>query len=206
MDVGTAVPHARCEVTSHLERCPSTPHAWVSPIGERVPLPLKVVIRGAGCRPAQECWRVTATADVRNGELILTSVVVSADAGLNVGVLQSSFRWQTPLDIVGVLVPALMASGSDPFDVALPIDKFPDAARLGFSGRRRLSDEFLAEIAERYLHFGRGYAKTLGAQYDVSPRTVVSWVEKARRRGILTTVAQGSLGGEVVRKPPQPKA
>jgi len=32
----------------------------------------------------------------------------------------------------------------------------------------------------------------------VSQRTVVSWVEKARRRGILTRVRPGSYGGEIV--------
>ena len=47
----------------------------------------------------------------------------------------------------------------------------------------------------------RGYAATLAQAYQVSPRTVVSWVEKARARGILTATTPGVAGGTV---PPRP--
>jgi hypothetical protein len=61
----------------------------------------------------------------------------------------------------------------------------------------RLTDEFLIEIATRYVMHGRGYAKAIAAQRNVSTRTVISWVEKARARGILTATTPGSVGGSV---------
>jgi transposase len=63
-----------------------------------------------------------------------------------------------------------------------------------------LSDPFLEEIAREYLRIGRGYARAIASERHVSERTVVSWVEKARRRGILTRVPPGSFGGTIVPK------
>ena len=44
---------------------------------------------------------------------------------------------------------------------------------------------------------GRGYARTIAAERNVSQRTVVSWIEKARARGILSATTAGRMGGEV---------
>ena len=64
----------------------------------------------------------------------------------------------------------------------------------------RLTDAFLEVIAVRYLRLGRGYAKAIAAERNVSPRTVVSWIEKARERGILTGTSPGSMGGSLARR------
>jgi hypothetical protein len=45
----------------------------------------------------------------------------------------------------------------------------------------------------------------MAAERHVSPRTVVSWIEKARRRGILTRVPQGGYGGEIIPRSRRPK-
>ena len=56
------------------------------------------------------------------------------------------------------------------------------------------------QVARDYLAIGRGYATAMSIEHGVSPRTVVSWVEKARQRGILTPVPKGGFGGRVVSK------
>ncbi len=70
----------------------------------------------------------------------------------------------------------------------------------------RLTAGFLEAVAHEYLTIGRGYARAIAAERGVTERAVVSWVEKARRRGILTREPAGSYGGEVVpksrRRPP----
>ena len=63
-----------------------------------------------------------------------------------------------------------------------------------------LGDAFLEDVARQYLAIGRGYARAIAAERHVSQRTVVSWIEKARRRGILTRVPAGSFGGTIVPK------
>ena len=49
-----------------------------------------------------------------------------------------------------------------------------------------------------------GYAQAIAAERGIAERTVVSWVEKARRRGILTKVPAGSNGDEVVPRSHRP--
>lgn len=62
-----------------------------------------------------------------------------------------------------------------------------------------LSDEFLTTIAREYLVRGRGYAASLAEEYFATPRTVVSWIEKARARGILSPPpTSGSTGGQLL--------
>ncbi len=111
--------------------------------------------------------------------------------------LQRNFRWATPLDIVTITVPELLAAGLDPYQFSYPPSGFPEAASVERAAPTRLTDEFLTEIAARYVLIGRGYAKKIAAQRHVSPRTVVSWIEKARERGILSGTTSGSVGGTV---------
>ena len=66
--------------------------------------------------------------------------------------------------------------------------------------RRQPSDEFLEEIAQQYLAVGRGYAEVIASERGVARRTVVSWVEKARKRGILSATKPGSSGGSLLVK------
>ena len=62
-------------------------------------------------------------------------------------------------------------------------------------------ETFLEAIVARYLALGRGYAKAIAVERNVSPRTVVSWIEKARARGILTATTPGSFGGKLASAP-----
>ena len=91
-------------------------------------------------------------------------------------------------------------AGIDPFEFDLPLTGFPEAASLGRPLNAPHTEEFLEQIAREYLTIGRGYARTIAAERHVSERTVVSWVEKARRQGILTRVRPGSYGGEIVQR------
>ena len=143
-------------------------------------------------------WSFTATVDLRDGEPRLVRVVVEGRGGLDHGRLQREFRWASPLEVVRRAVPALLERGIDPFTYHYPSEGFPEAAELEVDRGWRLTDAFLEEIARRYLDLGRGYARTIAAERAVTPRTAVSWVEKARRRGILSRVKPGSHGGHII--------
>lgn len=83
--------------------------------------------------------------------------------------------------------------------MTLPVSGFPVVAIQPLRHRRTITDEFLVAIAREYLTRGRGYAASLAQEYSVSPRTVVSWVEKARARGILSPPpSSGSAGGRLL--------
>lgn len=100
------------------------------------------------------------------------------------------------------ILPRLIAAGSDPYSVDLPVTGFPAVAVQPLRRRGFLSDEFLTTIAREYLARRRGYAASLAHEYFVSPRTVVSWVEKARARGILSAPpTRGAAGGQLMAKP-----
>ena len=140
-------------------------------------------------------WLIEATIDLVDGEPALVRMNAHAPGGLDPYRMQREFRWASPVDVVRVGVPGLLDRGIDPFSFDLPLTGFPQAAELGRPSNEQLSDAFLEEIAREYLTIGRGYAKAIAAERHVSQRTVVSWVEKARRRGILTHVRPGSYGG-----------
>lgn len=73
------------------------------------------------------------------------------------------------------ILPRLIAIGSDPFAFDSPVSGFP-AVAIQPLGRR-------------------------GIEYFVSPRTVVSWVEVARARGILIAPpSSGATGGHLLNK------
>jgi hypothetical protein len=143
-------------------------------------------------------WRVDATVNLVDGFPAIVDVRIQSDGGLDHEVLQGTFRWATPLDVVTQAMPALLAIGIDPFNYDLPLDGFPMAAYVDRTTPTRLTDAFLEGVAARYLVLGRGYAKEIAHERNVSPRTVVSWIEKARARGILTPTTPGSLGGKLV--------
>jgi hypothetical protein len=102
------------------------------------------------------------------------------------------------LDVVERMIPRLLAEGIDPFTIDLPVTGFPEVASGSRKGQGQLSDAFLRDIAEEYLRVGRGYARRIALERNVSPRTVVSWVVKARERGILGPAPKpGAYGGEL---------
>ena len=141
---------------------------------------------------------VEATVDLVADHPAVVRVALRADGGLNLRVLQAKFRWTTPLDVVAKTVPQLLARGVDPFTYNFATHDYPDAANIDRPARHRLSDDFLEDIAQRYVDLGRGYAEVIAEERDVSPRTVVSWVEKARARGILSAARPGAISGNYV--------
>ncbi len=143
--------------------------------------------------------RIEARIDLVDGQPEIVSMSLVSPIGLNLVTLQRDFRWSSPLEVVTGLVPRLIAEGTDPFAVNLPVTDFPAAAIQPVRSRRALSDEFLTTVAREYLVRGRGYAASLAEEYYVSPRTVVSWVEKARARGLLSAPpTRGAAGGRLM--------
>lgn len=171
---------------------------WTAPNGQVVELPVEVDILEIDPADRSLAWEVVATVGLHAGEPRLERLVIHGCDGLDPVHLQNSFRWATPVDVVRRTLPILLARGIDPETFELPMDGFPRAATLKDGEPSRLSDEFLAGIARRYLEIGRGYAKTIAFERGVSARTATSWIEKARERGILSRVRRGSRGGRIV--------
>lgn len=184
-------------VSSRARRLKGERRPWVAPNGSVVDLPVVVDIVQCGPNAGDVVWKVEATVDLLDGMPALTRVHLDSRVPLDPVALQQRFRWSTPLDIVTVTMPQLVAVGIDPFTYWYPVEGFPEAAAVERSAPTRLTDEFLIEIAYRYVALGRGYAKVIAQQRNVSVRTVVSWIEKARERGILTATTPGAVGGQV---------
>lgn len=184
-------------VSSRVRPAPGNQHTWNAGNGIPVELPLIVdyMVMDASGNPQMQ---IEATVDLVEGRPTITSMLLAGARGLDVRALQREFRWQTPLDVVERLVPRLLAEGIDPFAIDLPVTGFPEVASGSRTGRGQLSDAFLRDIAEEYLRLGRGYARRIALERNVSPRTVVSWVVKARERGILGPAPKpGAYGGEI---------
>jgi hypothetical protein len=185
-------------VSSRITPARGSRHPWETQ-GVRIDLP--VVVDWVWVEPAtsEERVRVEATVDLVGGVPEIVSMSFVAPAGLDAVILQREFRWATPLEVVTGLLPRLLREGVDPYTTDLPLSGFPAAAIQPMRRRRYLSDEFLEMIAREYLVRGRGYAASLAGEYFVSPRTVISWVEKARARGMLSAPPRrGAVGGSLI--------
>jgi hypothetical protein len=136
-----------------------------------------------------------ATIDLIDGTPALVRVSVDAPGGIDLTWTQRAFRWSGPIEVVTRTVPAMIRAGRDPFLAEFPVRDLPAVTRP--APHRQLSAEFLEDVAREYLTLGPGYAGALASAYQVSPRTVVSWIEKARRRGILTPTQPGRYGGQL---------
>jgi hypothetical protein len=143
-------------------------------------------------------WIVEARVDLVHGQPELVSVHMEAKPCLDPVMLQRFFRWATPVEIVRRTVPTLLERGIDPYLHEYPLEGYPDAAELDRRHSNKLSHDFLEEVARQYLEIGRGYARVIAQQRGVSERTVVSWVQKARKRGILSPVRPGQYGGRLI--------
>ena len=185
-------------VTSRIRRAPGRKRLWRISQTESFPLPVIVDHVSVDPETGKREWVIEATIDLVDGAPALTRMNVHVPGGLDPYRMQREFRWASPLEVVRVGVPTLLARGIDPFEHDLPLSGFPEAAALAGPTNERLTDRFLEDVAREYLAIGRGYARAIAAERGVTQRTVVSWVEKARRRGILTRVAPGSYGGELV--------
>ena len=149
----------------------------------------------------EEEVRIEARVDLVADKPEIVEMSFVAPAGLDLPTLQRDFRWASPLTAVTGILPRLIAAREDPFTAELPIHGFPAVAIQPVRRRGALSDEFLTTIAREYLARGRGYAASLAHEYYVTPRTVVSWVEKARARGILSAApGSGAAGGHLLTK------
>ncbi len=197
-------PSQRPGITSRIRPAPGRKRRWRISDSQSFPLPVIVDHLSVDPTTGEREWLIEATVDLVEGVPALTRMSVRVPGGLDPYLMQREFRWASPLEVVRVGVPNLLARGIDPFDHDLPLTGFPGAASLAGPANERLTDEFLEEIAREYLAVGRGYARAIAAERGVAGRTVVSWVEKARRRGILTKVPAGSYGGEVVPKSRRP--
>lgn len=147
--------------------------------------------------------RIEATVDLIGDAPAIVQMTFDSPVGLDIAKLQCEFRWATPLEVVTGLMPTLIAEGLDPYAEEIPVTGFP-AVAVQPTRRRQgsLSDEFLETIAREYLARGRGYASSLADDYYVTPRTVISWVEKARARGLLSAPPRrGAVGGRLLDAP-----
>jgi hypothetical protein len=185
-------------MTSRIRPASGRKHRWRISADHAFPLPVIVDHMFVDPVSGNLGWLIEATIDLVAGEPTLVRMSAQAAGGLDPYRMQREFRWASPLEIVRDGVPLLLARGIDPFEYELPLTGFPEAATLDRPSNERLSDQFLEAIAREYLAIGRGYAQAIALERHVSERTVVSWVEKARRKGILTRVPSGSVGGEIV--------
>ena len=185
-------------LSSRVRRARGERTFWDAPGGVRVDLPVTVDIVFVDPHRGTKDWSAVARVELVDGVPALASVTIEARDGLDSDLMQRKFRWASPLEVVTVMMPKLLALGVDPFAFHYPTGGFPEAAHLAQSTYTRLTDGFLEEIAVRYLVLGRGYAAAIAAEHHVSRRTATSWVEKARSRGILTSAGAGLVGGRFV--------
>lgn len=192
-------------VTSHFTRAEGPRRPWAA-AGVTVDLPVIVNWVQADAVTGEERVRIEARVDLVADKPEIVEMSFAAAGGLDLAQLQREFRWASPLTAVTGILPRLIAAGSDPFAVELPITGFPAVAIQPVRRRGALSDEFLTTIAREYTVRGRGYAASLAHEYFVTPRTVVSWVEKARARGILSAATgSGAVSGHLLKKPTGPE-
>ncbi len=190
----------RLGVSSRIRPASGRKKRWRATPEHTFPLPVIVDHMFVDPLTREVGWHFEATIDLVDDEPQLVRLDVRGPQGLDLVRMQREFRWASPVEVVRRSVPVMLERGIDPFDFDLPVTGFPEAAELRGPVNAPLSDEFLEDIAREYLSVGRGYARTISQERQVSPRTVVSWVEKARKRGILTRVPQGGYGGSIVPK------
>lgn len=185
-------------VTSRIRPAPGRKRTWRISPDHSFKLPVIVDHMFVDPDTGELGWLIEATVDLIDGEPALVRMDAQAPGGLDPYRMQRDFRWASPLEVVREGIPVLLERGIDPFEFDLPLTGFPEAAALGRPTNEQLTEQFLEQIAREYLTIGRGYARAIAAERHVSERTVVSWVEKARRRGILTRVRPGGFGGQIV--------
>lgn len=188
-------------VSSRITRAEGPRHPWTT--GD-VTIDLPVIVDWVTTDPStgDQKVKIEARVDLIDGQPEIVEMSLIAPAGLDLVKLQRDFRWASPLAVVTGIMPQLIAAGLDPFATAIPVTGFPDVAVQLVRQRGNLSDEFLTAIAREYLLRGRGYAASMAREYFVTPRTAVSWVEKARTRGLLSAPpTRGVHGGHLIAKP-----
>lgn len=190
--------HRPFGISSRFIRAEGPRHPWTTS-GATIDLPVIVDWVHVDPDTGEETVRIEARVDLIGGRPHVVNMSLDALAGLDLTALQRDFRWASPLTAVTGILPRLIAGGTDPFAFDLPVSGFPAAAIQPLRRRRAITDEFLTTIAREYLARGRGYAASLAQEYFVTPRTVVSWIEKARARAILSPPpSSGATGGHLL--------
>jgi hypothetical protein len=187
--------------SSRVKRVPGPHQKWTT---GGVTIELPIIVNWLSIEPAtgEQQVRVEARVDLVGGVPVIVEMSLTAQEGLDLEELQRDFRWASPLEVVTGILPRLIAAGEDPYSAEIPVSGFPATAIQPDRRRGALTDEFLTTIAREYLARGRGYAASLAAEYFVTPRAVVSWVEKARARGLLSAPpARGATGGRLMKRP-----
>jgi transposase-like protein len=190
--------------SSRLHRGVGRRRVWTSPDGLPVELPVVVDLVNVDPDTGRRRWSVEAHVDLVRGEPRLVRIAIQGRTGLDTIFLQRFFRWATPVELVRRTVPQLLAAGIDPYRHDYAIDGYPDAAELVPPKQNQRSDDFLEEVVRQYLTIGRGYARVIAQQRGVAQRTVVAWIEKARKRGILSRTRPGQFGGRLVPRSERP--
>lgn len=140
-------------VESHFTRAEGSRHPWTT--GEvTVDLPVIVNWVQTDAVTGEEEVRIEARVDLVADTPEVVEMSFVAPAGLDLPRLQREFRWASPLTAVTGILPRLIAAGSDPFAVGLPITGFPAVAIQPIRRRGTLTDEFLTTIAREYLARG----------------------------------------------------
>ena len=183
--------------SSRVRKVSGQNRIWTAHNGQQVRLPLIVDHMNID-EDGVQTWLAEAKIDLVANEPQLISMHLEAKPNLDAVRLQRFFRWASPLEVVRIAIPSLLEEGINPFEYEFPTDGFPDAAQIGRADNSRLSDEFLKGLAREYVEVGRGYARIIAEQRGVSPRTVVSWVEKARKRGFIEPTKPGKRSKRVV--------
>ena len=187
-------------ISSRLKRGKGTRSKWVAPNRQVVQLPMVLDILNIDEGSGEASWFVEAQVDLVADQPELTGVHIEGHPLLDANYLQVFFRWSTPIDVVTRTVPHLLEQGIDPLKYEYATSGYPEDFDSSKKVNTRLSDEFLEEIAQQYIAVGRGYAEVIASERGVARRTVVSWVEKARKRGILSATKPGSSGGSLLVK------
>lgn len=172
--------------------------AWTAPNGAIIILPILLV--GGERDPAtnEDVWRAEFVVDLVDGRPQTVSLNLSAPEGLDEEVTHQRFRWSGARELVTFWMPEVIDDGGDPFAIPLPTEFWKRG-----EARFQLTREFLTEVAEQYESLGRGYAGVLAARYGTTPRTIRSWVEKARAIGVLgTALGPGRIGSVEAAVPP----
>ena len=190
-DVAVARPAG---VSSRVRRGKGARHPWRAPNGAVVDLPVIVDIIERDAGDGSTIWKVEARVDLVDDQPGLLAMHLDSKRPLDPTVLQQRFRWSTPVDIVTVTMPDLIAVGIDPFRYLYPVDGYPDAAAVQRTAPTRLTDEFLTEIAHRY---GRNSAELAIAWVLRQPRVTAAIVGARKPGQIKETV----FGGKFAIKP-----
>lgn len=166
-------------IHSRVEQGEGRRRAWTAPNGQKVVLPLLLTAWETDELTGEVIGTTTARVELVDGRPQTVMVLVEVPDGIFEPLIQKNFRWATPGDLVRNWIPEVLARGEDPLQLEPPTDLWSPAER------QELSHRFLEEIAEQHKELGYGYANVLAAKYRTTPRTVRSWVERAKQQGII---------------------